>query len=91
MFVLKLIAPQHQRPNEKFTALGRRPINGGVAQIKISWFYTLKDSGGASGPALIKSLTNNKLWEDAKMGEVITYLSQSRFVHLPEAYAEAFS
>ena len=52
---------------------------------------TLKDSGGASTPALVKSLVNPKLWEDAKMDEVVNYLAQSKFVQLPEVFADAFS
>ena len=51
----------------------------------------LEDSGGASAPALVKSLVNQKLWKDAKMDEVVIYLAQSKFVHLPEAFADAFS
>jgi hypothetical protein len=52
---------------------------------------TLKDSGGASTPALVKSLVNPKLWEDAKMDEVVNHLAQSKFVQLPEVFADAFS
>ena len=50
-----------------------------------------EDDGGASGPALIKSLINHGLWKDAKMDEVISYLADSKYVNLPEAYVEAFS
>ena len=52
---------------------------------------TLKDSGGASTPAWVKSLVNPKLWEDANMDEVVNYLAQSKFVQLPEVFADAFS
>ena len=51
----------------------------------------LKDSGGASAPALVKSLVNPELWEDAKMDQVVNYLAQSKFVQLPEVFADAFS
>lgn len=50
-----------------------------------------QDDGGASGPALIKSLVNHDLWKNAKMDEVITYLADSKYVNLPEAYAQAFA
>jgi hypothetical protein len=36
-------------------------------------------------------LINHGLWKDAKMDEVVNYLAQSKFVQLPEVFADAFS
>lgn len=57
----------------------------GAYGVCFSW----QVSGGASGPTLIKSLVSPKLWENAKMQEVVDYLGLNRYAEMPEAYFNA--
>ena len=47
---------------------------------------SLQDSGGASGPALLKSLVTPDVWAAAKMDEVIDYLAHNKHLQVPAMY-----
>ncbi len=50
-----------------------------------------QEAGGASSPVLLKSLVVPKLWEDAKMDEVLTYLVQSKYLNVPDLFARVIN
>jgi len=52
-------------------------------------FPSSQDSGGASGPALLKSLVTPDVWASAKMDEVIEYLARNKHLQVPTMYSES--
>lgn len=59
--------------------------------LEICMIMARQESGGASSPVLLKSLVVPKLWEDARMDEVIAYLISSKYLNVPDLFARVIN
>lgn len=59
--------------------------------LEICMTMARQESGGASSPVLLKSLVVPKLWQDAKMDEVIAYLISSKYLNVPDLFARVIN